>query len=90
VVSGDVRCSTAVGGYLRPIRAQVRGSGWAVPQRLLHPASGHLVVAIETLRVDLEQHLHGVTRLLGYLRRRHSPVEPGRYACMPQVTRGLY
>ena len=47
VVSGGIRRSTAVGGYPRPIRAQVHGSGWAVPQRLLHPASRHLVVAVD-------------------------------------------
>ena len=45
-----------------------------VPQCLLHPVSGHLVVAVEALCVDLEQHFHRVARSLGYLRRRYSPL----------------
>jgi len=39
----------------------------------LEPGVCHLVMAVETFCVDLDQHLNGVTRPLGNLRRQYSP-----------------
>jgi hypothetical protein len=75
--------STRVGKYPRQVSAEVGALAWVVSQRLLHPASCHLVMAVEALCIDLEQHLDGVTRPLGYLRCRYSPVEPGGHTCVP-------
>jgi hypothetical protein len=47
-------------------------------ERVLDPSPGRLVLAVDALRVDLQQHVNAVARPLGNLRRRHSSVESGR------------
>src|SRR6266568_8499840 len=50
-------------------------------------AHGDLVLAVEALGIDTEQHLDAVAGPLCHLGRGHSPVEPGRQACVPKIVR---
>jgi hypothetical protein len=49
------------------------------------PPLGDVVLAVEAADVGAQQYLDAVSRPLGDLSGRHSPVEPCRQACVAQV-----
>jgi len=58
-----------------------------VTERSLHTLPEQRLSAVKALCVDLEKHLHGVSRPLGHVRRWNPAIEPGRDSGMTQVIR---
>ena len=58
-----------------------------VAEQLTDPFVRRLPLAVENLRVDLEQHVHGVARSFGDLSGKHSSSEPRRDRRVPEVVR---
>jgi hypothetical protein len=70
-------------------------AGWGAPRfrrsaLAQYPADalvGYLIVAVNAVGVDAQEHIDGMTRPPGHCRRRDASVEPERHGRVPQVVR---
>jgi hypothetical protein len=70
------------------LRLAVRGL-IEVAQCVLDAPPGDVILAVDALGVNLEQHGHAVASPLGDLGGRDTAVQPRRDACVPQVVDAL-